>query len=288
MAERSSAQKRSEKRHRSRSEGANFADIVRTASSSTTSSSSSRPARRRIRKTFGDDFITDGSSVCEEVPEVPPAELMNVVSESDLVDEEDAGDVVPNKVVGSSNPAEPGNASDLSGIWSAKSTFDQRQPCLAGEWRNRLHSSVGRQSSERREVDLYLLFRPDADRQLEVNAINVYVTLLRCSAERPPYVSTSVPWPPLWTTKFDDLTLAEYTVFEGLILATGLVSYPSYRDFFSARWPFQSPFANLMARDRFEAIKAALILYTSCRDQPTRVLCTKWNACWTDCAPDAC
>jgi hypothetical protein len=117
------------------------------------------------------------------------------------------------------------------------------------------------------ELAHYLLFRPDADRALEVATINAYVASFTPDVPRPAYVPENRPWPPRWVSTWSALTIDELLLFEGLLIQTGIVSRPSTRDWWRDDWPHFGAFNGLMTRQRFEEIMAALH-FVPTRDTP--------------------
>lgn len=229
-----------------------------------------RQPRARKRPRFFDETDSNDDEQSEEVAEEAPEELttkFGVDSDDDVDEEADPHAHAHNS--NSNNTEELCSTADRRSDWSTSTLYTVREACELSSWRDRItisgpnerRSSRGNASLEHlTETDWYCQFRTDSDRRAEVESINIYVMKLQNmdEAERPPYVSEDRPWPPLYLKSWRNLTVREYQLFEGLVLAQTVLRLPRHRDYWAAKWPYRAPFHGLMTRDRFEAIFASL------------------------------
>lgn len=109
-------------------------------------------------------------------------------------------------------------------------------------------------------VHVWSLFMPDEMLDKIVDETNVHYHYIR-SVHAPPNLRRGRSWPPKWTENWTPLTRAELKVALGVMYAYGTSKCCGIKRFYSTKYRAsysRPPVCDMMSRNRFAAIKAAL------------------------------
>lgn len=153
--------------------------------------------------------------------------------------------------------APPAASAGATWTWKGQHSF-QKQPFTETEPLQWLRHTARTAATQGSEVDIFLLFLPPAHIDEIVSRTNNYVEQIKAAEERPPWVPDNKPWPPRWTRNWKPLTRHEFYVFMGMLVLMGAYRLPDMRSWWRDQFPVPGAFRNIMPRDRFVALKAAL------------------------------